>query len=191
MRHPEILEKGRTALLVVDVQEKLVPSLPRYPAVEPNIRTLIQAAGILNIPILLTEQYPKGLGRTIPAITEVLPEYRPIEKTTFSCCGVEEVPNSLRELGAEAIVVAGVEAHVCVQQTALDLLAAGFRVHLPADAICSRQKQDWQFAIERMGKAGAIVTTTQSIVFELLVEAGTPEFKKVLPLLREREGSGR
>jgi len=185
MRHPTILKKAGTALLVVDIQQKLVPSLPKYPEVEPRIRVLVQAVGLLKLPILLTEQYPKGLGVTIPSIKDVLPAYEPIEKTTFSCCGQPEVLEALKVTGAEAVVVTGVEAHVCVQQTTLDLLAEGYRVHIPADAICSRRKMDWRFALERMRDAGAVVSTSQSIIFELLEEAGTPDFKAVLPLLRE------
>jgi len=185
MRHATILKKRDTALLVVDIQEKLVPSLPKYPEVEPRIRVLIQAAGILKLPVLLTEQYPKGLGVTIPSIQEALPAYAPIEKTTFSCCGQPQVLDALKATGAGAVIVTGVEAHVCVQQTTLDLLAAGYRVHLPADAVCSRRKMDWRFALERMRDAGAVLSTSQSIIFELLEEAGTPDFKAVLPLLRE------
>jgi nicotinamidase-related amidase len=185
MRHPQILQKGSTALLVVDIQEKLVPSLPKYPEVEPQIRRLIQALRALKLPILLTEQYPKGLGQTLASIKEVLPECRPIEKVTFSCCGQPEVLAALSATGAQAVVVAGVEAHVCVQQTTLDLIAAGYRVHIPADAICSRRKMDWQMAVERMRDAGAVITTSQSVIFELLERAGTPEFREVLPLLRE------
>jgi nicotinamidase-related amidase len=184
MRHPEILCRDRTALLVVDIQEKLVPSLPRYPECEPSIRRLIQIAQKLNLPVLLTEQYPKGLGVTIPSIRDVLAEYRPILKNTFSCCGVPDVLDRLREARAEAVILAGMEAHVCVQQTALDLIAAGIRVHVPADAVVSRQDLDWEMALDRMRQAGAIVTTSQSVLFELLVEAGTPEFKAVLPFLK-------
>ncbi|MBI2195002.1 MAG: hydrolase [Planctomycetes bacterium] len=184
MRHPEILLRERSALLVVDIQEKLVPTLPRYPEIEPNVQRLIRVAGILRVPIVVTEQYPKGLGTTLASIREALPAYQPVVKNTFSCCGSPEVVPALRQSRAEAVVLVGMEAHVCVQQTALDLMANGFRVHVPADAVVSRRKLDWEVALRRMERAGAILTTSQSVIFELLVEAGTPEFKAVLPLMK-------
>jgi nicotinamidase-related amidase len=185
MRHPEILQKSKTALLVVDIQEKLIPAISIYPKLEPSILRMIKVAAELGLTTLLTEQYPKGLGSTLTSIKDALSAYEPIEKNTFSCCGVDVIQQKLEEARAEAVVLVGVEAHVCVQQTALDLLAAGFRVHVPADAVASQRKFDWQIAIERMRQAEAIISTTQSIIFELLVEAGTPEFKAVLPLLKE------
>lgn len=185
MRHHEIPRPEKTALMVIDIQEKLVPSLRRYPELEPNIRRLVQVADVLKMQVLLTEQYPKGLGTTIPTIREVLPSYDPIVKNTFSCCGVDDIPRRLIENDQEAVILVGMEAHVCVQQTALDLLEHGYRVHVPADAVVSKHKLDWQMALERMRQAGAIVTTSRAIIFELLKEAGTPTFKAVLPLLKE------
>lgn len=184
MRHPDILEKKNTALVVVDIQEKLARSLPKYPDCEPKIRMLIQAAGILGLPVLVTEQYPKGLGTTLESIREVLNECETIEKTTFSCCSVQGFAERLRDAAVTAVILVGMEAHVCVQQTALDLLFQGFKVHVPADAVVSRHKIDWRFALERMRHAGAIITTSQAMIFELLVEAGTPDFKQILPLLK-------
>ena len=185
MRHREILIPDRTALMVVDIQEKLVPSLPQYPELQPNIVRLIQVADALKMKVILTEQYPKGLGVTIPSIQDILPEYAPVVKNTFSCCGVDDVPRALSENKKEAVILVGMEAHVCIQQTALDLIEHGYRVHVPADAVVSRFKLDWQMAIDRMRQAGAIVPTSRSIIFELLKESGTPTFKAVLPFLKE------
>jgi nicotinamidase-related amidase len=185
MRHPDILQKAKTALLVIDIQERLIPAISIFPKLEPGILRMIKIAAELGLTTLLTEQYPKGLGATLGSIKDALPAYEPIEKNTFSCCGTDVIQQKLKEAGAEAVVLVGVEAHVCVQQTALDLIAAGFGVHVPADAVASQEKFDWQIAIERMRQAGAVITTGQSIIFELLVEAGTPEFKSILPLLKE------
>lgn len=154
------------------------------PTVVENIVKLIKTAQTLNVPILITEQYPKGLGPTEPQILEALDQRPPIQKMTFSCCGAQEFVAELKQKAVRQVIVTGIETHVCVQQTALDLLARDFQVHVPKDAVSSRKKLDHQTALERMSKAGVVLTTLESALFELLEEAGTAKFKEVSKLIK-------
>ena len=183
-RHPSLLRREHTALLLVDVQERLHAVMAnREPLVE-NLRRLVRGFQILGMPILVTEQYPQGLGPTIAELRDLLGEGRPIEKLAFSCCQVAELCDQLETLKIMQVVLAGIETHVCILQTALDLLQLGFQVHVPADAVSSRRQLDWQIALERMRQAGVVVTGTESVLFELLVRAGTPEFKEISALVK-------
>ena len=182
-RSPELMSIGETALLVVDVQERLVPAIADHERVVFNTRRLIDGAKILGVPVVATEQYPKGLGPTVPELAERL---GPIpDKLTFSCCGCPEVFARLREQGIHKILVAGIEAHVCVQQTVLDLLGDGWRVYLAVDAVGSRNPLDRDTALRRMDSSGAVLTTTEAALFEWCQVAGTPEFKEISRLVRE------
>ena len=184
LRSPELLSRARTRLLIVDVQEKLIPAIPVADQLIANCRKLIDGAAALEIPVAGTEQYPRGLGPTVPKLAEGLGE-RP-EKLRFSCAEVLNwKPAALDPEARDQVVVAGIEAHVCVLQTVLDLLAVGFRVYVPADAVASRKKLDWKIALERMGSQGAVVTTTESVLFECCEVAGTPEFKTISRLIKE------
>ena len=175
---------GETALLVVDVQEKLVPVIADHERVVFNIRRLIGGAKILGVPVVATEQYRKGLGPTVP---ELAGQLGPIpDKLTFSCCGCPEVFAQLRSVGIHKILVAGIEAHVCVQQTVLDLLGDGWRVYLAVDAVGSRNPLDRDTALRRMDSSGAVLTTTEAALFEWCQVAGTPEFKEISRLVREQ-----
>jgi len=147
------------------------------------IQKLIGAARVLKLPTLVTAQYIKGLGPVCAEIVEATPGITPMEKLAFSCCGSEEFLRSLKDLRRQRIILCGIEAHVCIQQTAIDLMKDYF-VYVCADAICSRQWHDHKVAVERMRDCGAVITTVESAVFELLREAGTPEFKQVLPLFK-------
>jgi len=169
--------------LVVDVQEKLLPAIHEGEQILENARRMIAAAEVLGVPTLVTEQYPAGLGPTCAGLREALGEAPVIEKTRFSAC-VPAVVDKLAELGRPAVVVVGVEAHVCVQQTVLDLLRAGYGPWVCADAVGSRRPLDRDTAIERMRQAGAVVTTTESVIFELLGEAGTELFKRILKIVK-------
>lgn len=174
---------GETALLVVDVQERLVPAIADHRRVVFNTRRLIDGAKILGIPVVATEQYPKGLGPTVPELAERL---GPIpDKLTFSCCGCPEVFQKLRDEGIHKILVAGIEAHVCVQQTVLDLLGEGWRVYLAVDAVGSRSPLDRDTALRRMDSSGAVLTTAEAALFEWCQVAGTPLFKQISRLVRE------
>jgi nicotinamidase-related amidase len=171
------------ALLVVDFQEKLLPAIDRGQAVVEAALRMIQAARVLGVPTLLTEQYPRGLGPTVAAVREALGQRPAIEKTRFSAC-VEAVMAELRPMGRRNVIVAGIETHVCVQQSVLDLLRAGYLPYVCADATGSRRALDHQVALDRMRQAGAVVTTVESAIFELLGEAGGEQFKQVLRIVR-------
>jgi nicotinamidase-related amidase len=171
-----LLERGRAALVVVDVQEGFRP-YAAFEDVAGGCAKLVRAAHILELPTLVSEQYPKGLGRTAPELG--LTDERPIEKTVFSAVRADGF--DLR--GREQAIVCGIETHVCVSQTAHDLLDRGVEVHVPADAVGSRHAIDYERGLERLQRAGAIVTTVEAALFELLERAGTPEFKAVQKLI--------
>jgi nicotinamidase-related amidase len=171
-----LLVRDRVALVVVDVQE----GFRRYPVFEPVARgcaKLLEAARILGVPALVSEQYPKGLGHTAPEVG--LEGERVIEKSVFSAARAEGFDIADKQQA----IVCGIEAHVCVSQTVHDLLARGVEVHIPADAVGSRHEIDYERGLERMERAGAIVGTVEAELFELLERAGTPEFKAVQKLI--------
>ena len=171
-------------LVIVDVQERLAAAMeaPALAGMKKNAGILIQAAAALGIPVLATEQYPKGLGRTVDEVAERIPQT--IEKTCFSCAGAESFSGELRRAGRAQIVLAGMEAHVCVLQSALDLHTMGFEVFVVADACCSRRAENHRNAMERMRAAGVTVTNTESTVFEWLRDARHEQFKAVSALVR-------
>ncbi|GIW96255.1 MAG: hydrolase [Pirellulaceae bacterium] len=182
-RSPELLSREESALLVVDVQEKLLPLIPGSSRLVWNIARLIDAAKLLGVPCAATEQYPKGLGGTHPELAARLPE-RPA-KQRFSCCGCGGIPDRWAERGLTKIVVAGIETHVCVLQTVLDLLSEGFRVYVVADAVAARHPLDHDIALRRMDSQGAILTTCESVMFEWCETSAAPEFKQISPLIRQ------
>jgi len=170
-------------LLIVDVQDKLVPAIPVAETLIYNCRRLIQGAGILGVPVSATEQYPKGLGHTIGELKELIGEAP--DKVRFSCAEVLNWGSAAEEPDSrDQVVVAGMEAHVCVLQTALDLLAQGYRVYVAADAVGSRSKLDWKIALDRLSACGAVVTTTESVLFEWCETAGSPEFRQISKLIQ-------
>jgi len=173
-----------TALLVIDVQEKLVPKILHADALVCNIAFLIDGARLLGMPVAATEQYPRGLGATVPELAKRLPQ-RP-DKVAFSCCAIPAVVDGFRTAARPKVMLAGIEAHVCVLQTALDLLAADFRVYIPADAVGSRYAIDHEFALRRLERAGAVVTTTETAIFEWVGGAGHPQFKQISALVQGR-----
>jgi nicotinamidase-related amidase len=178
------LTPADTALLVIDVQEKLMVKILDAAGVVRNIAFLIDAATLLKMPVLATEQYPKGLGPTVPALAEKLPERA--DKVAFSCCAVPSVVQTLDREARVKVVLAGIEAHVCVMQTALDLLARDFRVYIPVDAVSSRYALDRETALRRLEQAGAVLTTSEAVVFECTGTAGHPAFKSISLLVQER-----
>jgi nicotinamidase-related amidase len=173
------LQAKKSFLVVIDIQEKLVPAMKKRQAVYDNGGHLIEAAKLLDIPVILTEQYPKGLGPTVKEITKVLPEYSPLEKITFDCCGGDGFLEKVASLKRKQAIVTGMETHVCVLQTVLSLLKEGYSPHLVSDAVCSRKKDDFLTARELMRDAGAVITCTETVLFQLLEKAGTPEFKAI------------
>jgi len=171
-----LLDRGRTALIVVDVQEGFRP-YESFAGVAESCAKLVQAARILDVPLIVSEQYPKGLGHTAPEVG--LEEETPIEKSVFSAARAEGFDLK----GRTQAVVCGIETHVCVSQTVLDLLEHGVEVQVPANAVGSRHVIDYERGLERLERAGAVVTTVEAALFELLERAGTPEFKAVQRLI--------
>lgn len=187
-RSPELMSPADTVLLVVDVQEKLMPLIAGHQRITWNLRRLLDGAEALAVPALATEQYPQGLGSTVPELAAKLGEIP--SKTTFSCGGCEPFAARLEQLGASKVLLAGIEAHVCVQQTVLDLLASGYRVYVPVDAVGSRYSIDYKTGLKRMESSGATLTTTESALFEWCQVSGTPAFKKISALVREKPPEG-
>jgi nicotinamidase-related amidase len=171
------------ALLVIDVQEKLISLIPRHDLVVANAVRLIKGAQALNLPVWATEQYPKGLGGSVSCIAELIPHRAP--KTTFHCCDVAELVEGLHGRGIRHVTLAGIETHVCVAQTALELLDMGFSVQVPADAVASRFQLDWEFALRRLERAGAVVSTTEAVLFEWVEGSDHPQFKAISNLIKE------
>jgi len=183
-RHPRVLRRDRAALLVVDVQEKLWKAMSDRQWLVDRIVIMIRACGLLKVPIFLTEQYPKGLGTTVAPVKEALGGLKPLVKMTFSCCGVTELPQALKKKGIEQVILVGIDSHVCVLQTALDLLSQEFQVHVPRDAVSSRYEQDERTALQRMAREGVVITTVEMALFELLRTAEAPEFKEISKLIK-------
>lgn len=185
MHHPDILDRENTCLLVIDVQEKLLPVIHAKEAMVENIRRLVKAAEILGVPVLVTEQYPKGLGPTAAPVEGALAcGVTKCSKITFSCLADEELFRAIEDMKRNTLLVCGVESHVCVSQTVLDALAAGFKVQVAADAVGSRNPANKRIALERLAHAGAVVTGTEAALFEMLERADTEEFKKVQALVK-------
>ncbi|KAF0178628.1 MAG: isochorismatase hydrolase [Nitrospirae bacterium] len=179
-----LIDRNHVALVIVDIQERLVPAMSVKDGVIKNCRHLIEAARLLAFPVLVTEQYPKGLGTTIAEIKDALPAYRPIEKTSFSCCGEPTFIKAIKAIGKRKLLLTGMETHVCVLQTALDLMIEGFEVHLVKDAVCSRTKANWLTGVEFMRDAGAVITSTEIVLFQVLKAAGGDEFKALSKLIK-------
>jgi nicotinamidase-related amidase len=184
MAHPLQMSAADTALLVIDVQEKLLPLIPQGRALVRNVAFLVDAATLLGMPVLATEQYPRGLGPTVPELAARLP-HRP-DKTAFSSCGAAGIVDTLHREARPKVVLAGMETHVCVMQTALDLLALDFRVFVPVDAVAARYAIDHDTALRRMGAAGAVLTTAEGCAFEWVGGSAHPQFKAISRLVQER-----
>ena len=183
MRATQRLTARQGALLIVDVQEKLVAAVADGPRVVANALRLARGARLLGVPAQATEQYPKGLGPTVGPIAELVPE-RP-SKLSFACCSAPQVLEQLYGRQVRHVTLAGLEAHVCVAQTALDLLDLGFRVQVPADAVASRNPLDRDVALRRLESAGATISTTEAVLFEWCETADRPEFKAISALVKE------
>lgn len=179
-----MLTQENAALIVVDVQGKLAHLMYEKERLFENLRKLIRGVRVLQIPIIVTEQLPEKLGSTIPEIAELVPDVEPIRKSTFSCCGSDSFMHALRSLKRRQILLAGIEAHVCVYQTALDLLNIGHVVHLVADAVSSRTAMNRRIGIQRITREGAKLTSTEMALFELLRVAEGDKFKQILQIVK-------
>jgi nicotinamidase-related amidase len=184
-RSPRLLQRQLSRLLMIDLQERLLPVIPDAPVLLANCRTLLEGARTLGIPADATEQYPQGLGTTDPSILELVEHVG--EKLRFSAFGaLEWMTDSQAGLATPQVVLAGIETHVCVLQTGLDLLAAGFDVFVVVDAVCSRRARDAEFALQRLRDSGAVLTSVESVLFEWCETARAAEFKTISRLVKER-----
>ena len=178
------LRKEDTVLVAIDFQEKLLPAMQGAAEVEKNANILINGVKAFGIERIATTQYAKGLGQTVPEIAEALGECQIIDKSTFSCLGNEEFKSTLEATGKKSFIIACIESHICVEQTVLDLVAGGFDVFVAADAVDSRNVRNRDISIERMAAAGAVITSTESILYDLLGGAKAPEFKVISKLVK-------
>lgn len=178
------IRKQDTVALIIDVQERLHPFIHENDKLTNSLVRLVNGLKVLGIDIIVTEQYSKGLGHTIPQVSEALGDYEHIEKMSFSCCGSGEFCSTLDLKGKKYVIIAGIESHVCVLQTVLDIIAMNRIPVLVEDCVSSRNINDKQIAIERMRKEGAVITTYESILFELLEVSGTEEFKAISRIVK-------
>lgn len=177
----------KSCLVIVDVQTRLTTAMPVkvLARLQRNINLLLQSANTLSIPVLVTEQYPKGLGSTEPKINELLPKNTPkFEKTCFSCTGAEGFLSQLEKIERKQIILVGMEAHICILQTAIQLIAGGYQVLVAADSICSRHRENYENSLDRMAKTGVVICNTESILFEWLRDAKHEHFKKLSSLVQ-------
>ena len=180
------LEAGQCALIVVDIQEKLLPPIFNKDTMVKNAQLLIRLAKILSIPAMVTTQYSKGLGATVPEVAALLAEVRTIDKVEFSCFGSDQFRSALKKLSGErnTLLLCGMEAHICVTQTALGALNDGYLVHVASDAVGARTEWNWKVGLDRMRAAGAVISSTEMMMYELLRCSGTQQFKELLPYIK-------
>jgi nicotinamidase-related amidase len=180
------LKADQCALVVVDIQEKLLPPIFNKESLVKNSQLLIRLAHILKMPVLVTTQYAKGLGGTVPEIAELVSDVAPIDKLEFSCFGKDTFCSAVKALpgNRNTMLLCGMEAHICVMQTTLGALAQGYLVHIASDAVGSRAESNWQIGIKRMKSAGAVISSTEMMMYELLRQSGTAEFKELLKYIK-------
>ncbi|MCS7209466.1 MAG: isochorismatase family protein [Fimbriimonadales bacterium] len=186
-RSERLLSREQSVLLIVDLQDTFLRPVKVREQIVANIQALAEIAQRMEIPAIATTQNAEKLGSLSHALGTVLGDAPVIDKLCFSCMASEEFVKTLQSTGRTQVVLTGVEAHICVMQTALDLLKAGYGVHVPYDAVASRQKRDWKYALLRLAHSGVVVTSLESVIYEWLYEAGTESFRQVLPLLKARE----
>jgi nicotinamidase-related amidase len=181
-----LLDADQCALVVVDIQEKLLPPIFQKEQLVRNAQLLIRAARILKIPALVSTQYTKGLGGMVPEIASLLPETEPIDKQLFSCFGSDVFCTLLKRLpgNRNTLLLCGMETHICVMQTALAALGEGYLVHVASDAVSSRAEWNWKVGLDRMRAAGAVISSTEMMIYELVRSSGSPAFKELLPHLK-------
>jgi nicotinamidase-related amidase len=181
-----LLDADQCALVVVDIQEKLLPPIFQKERLVRNTKLLIHAARVLKIPALVSTQYTKGLGSTVPEITSLLPDTEPIDKQLFSCFGSDIFCTLLKRLpgNRNTLLLCGMETHICVMQTALAALGEGYLVHVASDAVSSRVEWNWKVGLDRMRAGGAVISSTEMMIYELVRSSGSPAFKELLPHLK-------
>jgi len=179
-----MLNPENTALTIIDVQEKLSRVMYEKEMLFESIQKLIKGIQVLDIPVIVTEQYPKGLGPTIPEVSNLFPNFQPIPKISFSCCGNERFLQELNDLHRKQVLIAGIETHVCVYQTALDLLSLGYEVQVVTDCVSSRTPANRDIGLNRVSQAGAIPTSTEMALFELLKVADGERFRAISKIVK-------
>ena len=180
----DLLKPEESVLVVVDVQARLLPHIHEHPRVVESIRLMLRTARTLDMPVLMTTQYAKGLGPTHDAVAELAPPAAPFDKQTFSCFGSSEFTQALTATGRRSLLLCGVETHVCVLQTGLDALATGYRVHLVTDASGARTAANEVLGQRRLEKAGTVLSSSEMVLYELLRTSASPAFKSLLPHLK-------
>lgn len=184
MTHPAVLSASDSVLLVVDVQDAFLKAIWERERVIENAVKLVEAAKVFEAPVLVTLQNAQRLGGCSQAVADALPQGDCIDKMTFSCLGDDTFRRLIEDTGRRQVLICGVETHICVNQTAHDLLSLGFTVHIARDAVSSRTQANWEVGIEKMRGSGCVITSTEAAIFELLGDASKPEFKQILPLVK-------
>ena len=179
-----LIKAENTAAIIVDVQEKLMPAMFNQEEVERNVNRLVAGLKLLEVPMIVTQQYTKGLGETVPAMKEAIGAFEPMEKTVFSAMGCDAFVEWVKAQGKKTILVCGVEAHICVLQSIIDLIGEGYRVFIVADCVGSRVVYNKEYAIQRAVQEGAFVTTCEGALYEMTQGAGTPHFKAISKLTK-------
>ncbi len=181
------LDAEKAVLVVIDIQERLVTAMPQdvYQRMRETVAMLINGAGLLGIPVVTTEQYPQGIGHTVPQLAEAC-KGTVVEKVSFGCCGEPNFMAALKKLGRTQVILTGMETHVCVYQTVIGLLEDGYHVHLVRDAICSRSKTDFQAGVAMASQAGAVVTTAETVLFQMMQKSTHAQFRAVSKLIKVR-----
>ena len=181
--HKNTLDLNNTVLLVIDIQEKIKSAMLNIEKVIENTSRLIKAANILEIPVIYTEQYPKGLGKTVESLKVLLDNAKGFEKVGFSCCIDTEFCNYLKSLNRKQVIICGIESHVCVCQTVHDLLADNYAPHIISDAVSSRAEENYKVALNKMNRSGAVISSVEIALFELIRGSNHPNFKEVQKLI--------
>ncbi|OGO31525.1 MAG: hydrolase [Chloroflexi bacterium RBG_16_56_11] len=184
MNTPYTLDINKTVLILIDFQERLFPVMHDKEKLLRNLLKLVRGARVLGIPIVLTEQYPRGLGITLPEVKNLLPDVKPIEKVCFSCCDEASFCQAVESLGRRQVLIAGIEAHICVYQTAMALSHSGYQVQVVGDCVSSRDPENKLVALFKMGAAGISPTTTEMALFELLKVASGDKFKQISNIVK-------
>lgn len=186
MRHPDIVTREGTVLLVCDVQKGCIKPIFRKEKMINKIKALVSFAGMIGLPIIITELMPQNYGTTIEEIKNLLPRLEPIKRARFSCFGNEDLTLRLEAMNINTIIIAGMETHISICQTVLDALTRGYKVHVALDATSSRHKVNWRIALEKMRRAGAVITTAEIVIHELIERIDIPQYEKIREILNER-----
>jgi len=185
IRHPNLLSADRTLLVVVDMQETFLKPIWERDRVPANVLLLMRSVQILRVPVIATVQYAERMGAPIRKVAAILQDgVEPLDKLCFSCAGEAEFVSRVKQSGRNQILLCGIETHICVSQTALDMLSTGYKIHVAADAVSSRSESSWKLGLKKMEQAGVVIGSTEGAIYEMMNQAGTPEFREVLKLVK-------